>query len=101
MEEKEYICDTDHLILWFENADEAVAFAKDIEIVNCAWEEIYKENRGDEAWIYVLAICDICKERTAFFVPAEIYEDGISAIECFECGNMSVYPEEGNWNDEI
>lgn len=102
MDEKEYTCDTDHLILWFENADEAVAFAKDIDAKDYEWKEIYEDNKGDEAWIYVLAVCDICRRKSSFFAPAEIYKDDeITAVECKECRNMSVYPKEGSWDDEI
>ena len=87
-------------IIEFENADEAVAFAKDIQVKNYAWKEIYEENEDNEAWICVLAVCDICKRQSVFFAPAEIYEDGISGVECSGCRNMSVYPKEGSFEDE-
>ena len=99
--EKEYIYDTGHYILWFENADEAVTFAKELEVKNilCIEGDIYEENKGNEAWICVLAICDICKRQSIFFASTEIYENGISGIECRECGNMSVFPKEGSFED--
>lgn len=86
-------------IVRFNNADEAVAFAKDLEVKNEAWKDIYEANVGEEAWICVLAVCDICKRQSVFFAPAEIYEDGISGCECGKCGNKSVYPKEGSFED--
>ena len=87
-------------ILKFENADEAVMFAKEIQVKNDAWKDIYEANEGDEEWVCVLGACDICSRKNMFFAPAEIYSDGISGVECRECGNMSVYPKEGSWENE-
>ena len=60
---------------------------------------MYATNEGEEAWVCVLGICDICKRKSTFFAPAAIYEDGISGVECFGCGNMGVYPTEKNDED--
>jgi hypothetical protein len=97
---EDYICDSERLILWFENANAAVAFAKYLEIKNYAWREILEDNIGDEAWIFVSGVCDICNRKNLFFAPAEIYEPEITGCECPACGNMSLYPKEGNWENE-
>ena len=97
---EEYTCDTNHYILWFENADEAIAFAKDTFPESIAYKSILEENEDDEAWICVLGFCDICSHKSIFFAPAEIYDKEISGTECSRCGNMSVYPQEGSFENE-
>lgn len=87
-------------ILNFNTVEEAVEFAKEINPESTAYETMLDENRGDEDWLCVLAVCDICNRQSIFFASAEIYEDEITAVECKECGNMSVYPKEGNFEDE-
>lgn len=86
-------------ILEFNTVDEAVNFAKETFPKSIVYETMHEENKCNEAWICVLAVCDICKYKSVFFAPAEIYEDGISGVECSECGNMSVYPKEGSFED--
>lgn len=86
-------------ILEFDTVDEAVSFAKEIDPESNFYEDLYSI-APNETWLFVLAVCDICKRNSIFFAPAEIYEDGISAVECKECGNMSVYPKEGSFEDE-
>lgn len=89
MSEKLYIVD-------FETVESAIDFAKELNPKSTAWELVYEENEGDEPWICVLGKCDICGYTIIFFAPAIIYEDGISGVECSECGNMSIYPTERN-----
>ena len=93
-----YACDTNHLILKFENVDEAVCFAHEMWPDSTAYELMYEENQEDEAWICVLAICDICKQKSTFFASAKIYDDEVIGCECSNCGNKSVYPQEINAN---
>lgn len=95
----EYICDIDYLILKFENVDEAVCFAHEMWPDSMAYELMYEDNQDEEAWICVLAICDVCKRESIFFAPAEVYDDSIIGCECSDCGNKSVYPQEGSFED--
>lgn len=87
MPEKLYIID-------FETVETAVDFAKENWPESMAWEEMYAENEGNEAWVCVIGVCDICKWKNVFFAPACIYDSGVSGVECPECENMSVYPVE-------
>lgn len=92
-------CFEELFILRFENVEEAIKFAKEIQPRTLVWKDIRFENKDNEPWICVLAICDICNHKSIFFAPAEIYNEEIIGSECSECGNKSVYPEEGSFED--
>ena len=87
------------LILEFDTTKEAANFVKSIYPESKGYLVIY-DIAPYEAWLCVKGVCDICNYEQIFFIPAVAYEDGIKGTECNECGNMSVYPKEGNWNDE-
>lgn len=87
------------LILEFETADKCLKFIRDID-PNFEGQEVIYEIAPNDAWLFISGICDICNSKQMFFIPAIAFEDGIIGTECSECGNMSVYPKEGNWNDE-
>jgi len=97
---EEYICDTNYYIFKFDNVNKVVEFCKETFPDSTAYIEILEENEGNEAWICVLGICDICNHKNCFFAPACIYESEIVGVECGECGNMSVYPQEGSFENE-
>ena len=97
---EEYACSKEEYILRFNNVEEAICFVKEIRPDSTAWKEMLLENEGEETWICVLAICDICMRHSMFFAPSCIYDGGIAGVECSECGNMSVYPKEGSFEDE-
>ena len=87
------------LIIEFDTAKEAADFAKSI----CEDPDFYLtlyDIAPYEGWLFVKGICDICNYEQAFFIPAFAYEEEIIGSECGNCENMSVYPKEGNWEDE-
>lgn len=85
-------------ILEFNTAQEAVNFAKEINPESDLYLSIY-DIAPNEAWLFILGLCDICKAKDCFFIPASAMEDEIFGCECKNCGNMSVYPQEGSWDD--
>lgn len=87
------------LILEFNSVEEAIEFAKEINPESIIYKTMLDEDDVED-WIFVLAVCDICGAKDCFFAPAGIYDDGITGCECFNCGNMSIYPKEGSWEDE-
>lgn len=86
-------------IINLRDVDDAKDLALQINPNSIAYKEMYKINEGNEPWICVLGRCDICSYKEIFFAPAIIYQDDIAGVECGDCGNMSVYPQERN-NDE-
>lgn len=86
-------------ILEFDTAKEAADFAREIEPSSDLYLSIY-DIAPNESWLFVLGICDICKTKDCFFTPAINYENGICGEECSNCGNMSLYPKEGNFENE-
>jgi len=96
---EEYACHSKLYILKFDGIEDAVDFAKETFPESKVYETMYDENENNEAWICVLAICDICNHNSIFFAPAEIYNEEIIGVECSNCGNMSVYPKEGSFED--
>jgi hypothetical protein len=84
----------DLAIVEFIDADDAVKFAKEQWPDRDNWKQILSERQGNEPWIIVCGLCDICNNEMMFFAPAEIYKDDIGGVECSVCNNMSVYPKE-------
>jgi len=88
----------------FQDVEKAIVFAKKywpdqaLDAIE-SMREINTELDADKRWLVMIGICDICGAEELNFAPACIFEDGISDIECFNCGNMSVYPKEQE--DEI
>ena len=87
------------LILNFSTAKEAADFAKVLGLSSDFCLTLYNI-ASYEGWLFVKGICDICNYEQAFFIPACTYEEEIIGSECGNCENMSVYPKEGNWEDE-
>jgi len=85
-------------VLEFDSVDEAFNFAKEINPKSTIYTEMYNES-PDGAWLFVLGLCDICNAKQIFFIPSCAFENGIKGSECSECGNMSVYPKEGSFED--
>lgn len=83
----------------FTTVDEAIAFAKeywpdqDLDTIE-SMLEINTELDENKNWLLMIGICDICGAEEVTFIPAAVFEDEITGIECFNCGNMSVYPKE-------
>lgn len=86
-------------ILHFSDVEEAIEFANECKFSDRS-DDLRKESEGDEAWICVLGLCDICSETLIFFAPAVIYDEDITGVECSNCHNQSVYPKEGSFDDE-
>lgn len=82
--------------------EDAVELALEInpDLVGYAYEAMYLVNeeldKDNEPWICVIGRCDICGQDMVFFAPVAIYENEIIGVECSNCGNMSVYPQERN-----
>lgn len=91
----------------FQDVDEAIAFAKevwpyqDLDAIRSMRAIQAKELKKGAGWLCMIGVCDICGTDAINFIPACIYDDGISAVECFNCGNMSVYPKEQEQENEI
>jgi len=83
----------------FQTVEDAIRFAKtywpnqDSDFI-ALMLEINTELDEDKTWLIVIGICDICGAEEITFVPTCIYENGIVGIECFNCGNMSIFPKE-------
>lgn len=90
-------------IIEFENGQEAIEFSNEMW-PNLNLPERVIDNsydlRSDQEWLFVIGLCDICSNIQMFFIPAIVFEDGITACECDDCGNMSVYPEELEESDD-
>ena len=82
----------------FANVEDAIVFANKFVGIDSDAIEALKETTAelddDKRWLFMIGVCDICGAEELSFVPAVIFEDEISAVECSECGNMSIYPKE-------
>ena len=91
----------------FETANEAIAFAMKywdenlnaIQAIRGEDKELDELNENKE-WLCIVGVCDICKVEGVYFMPACVYEDGIEAVECSACENMSLYPKEADDGEE-
>ena len=85
-------------ILQFESVAEAVEFANEQwpECTNVieSIKDIDKEESVNGEWMCVVGNCDICNKEQVTFAPSSNYAKEIVGIECGNCGNFSVYPEE-------
>jgi len=83
----------------FQNVEEAISFAKEywpeqeLDAIE-SMRKINTELDEDKTWLVMIGVCDICGTEEINFAPGCIYEDGIVGIECFNCGNMSIFPKE-------
>jgi len=88
----------------FTTVEDAIAFAKkywsdqELDAIK-SMREIDTELGENKNWLCIIGVCDICGAEELNFAPACIYEDEITGVECFNCGNMSMYPKEQE--DEI
>lgn len=97
---KKVLCITD-----FQDVNEVIAFAnkyfpRDDRVI----ESMRKINAildGNKRWLCMIGVCDICGLEEIYFMPACIFENEISGVECSGCGNMSIYPKEEEVDDEI
>lgn len=85
-------------ILEFNTTQEAIDFAKEINPESDSYLSLL-DIAPNEFWLFVLGICDICSYKDMFFISAIFYENGIEGCECINCGNKSVYPKEGTFED--
>jgi len=86
------------LILEFDTTKEAADFLKSIDPESNSYLNLYDiEPYG--RWLFIKGVCDICGEEQIFFIPASAYEEAMVGSECSNCGNMSVFPEEGDWSN--
>jgi len=88
--------DDELMIAYFDNAKEAFETAKLINTNNVSIE-MFNE-APNSPWMFVVGICDICKDMQVFFAQEELYADGIIGCECTNCGNKCLYPKEGRFN---
>ena len=82
----------------FQNVDKMINFAetffpKDIKAID-SMRKIDVELNENKKWLCMIGVCDICGEEGINFMPACIFDNGISGVECPNCRNMSVYPKE-------
>jgi len=84
----------------FRNVDEAIAFARmywpdqSLDAAESMRTIQVNELKEGAGWSCMIGVCDICKAEGVTFLPSCIFEDEITGVECFNCGNFSFYPKE-------
>lgn len=98
--------ETESYIIEFQDVDEAIAFAEGqwpdqkLDAIESMLMIQAEELEEGDAWLCMIGVCDICGEEEVNFLPAVVFEDEITGIECFNCGNMSLYPKEVEVGDD-
>ena len=80
----------------FKSVEEAIRFISDywagFEEAPEIMREVDTELDKDKRWLFIMGRCNICGYECQTFIPACAFEDGVTGMECDDCGLMSVYP---------